>query len=229
MQQQDEIAYVMSINDANSFNSYDTTQVNILTLQEVPRISSKDLQSKCLIIPLDGSAPFPWQGYSIPLTVYLVSLVLLPHGTWIHHRMVNMPLHWTRRGSQSISYYVRMHCNENRKKVVIIMTKTVTMNDCRKRKMETKTTMRHLDNNKRVKMKKDTCKEDGNKLEHATKDPRVVLLAPAMMVPEETHITSTEMAVINTMTLFGVVITNVAGQHPSDVDYQPNKHGMSDS
>ncbi len=52
------------------------------------------------------------------------------------------------------------HCDKNGKRVVTTMTEIVTVNKHGKRKTETKMTMMHLDNGRRV--KKEVCKEDDN-------------------------------------------------------------------
>ncbi len=105
------------------------------------------------------------------------------------------------------------------------MTEIATVNKHGKRKTETKMTMRHSENGRRV--KKEVCKEDDNESEHAKNALRVAL--PAIMALVGPPITSAEAAVIDTETMFGVAIVDAVGQHPNNMDHQPNQHHSNDS
>ncbi len=241
---QEEGTDVMSSDDADSFSSYGTTQVNILTLQEVPGISSEELQPSVFDDPFGGFGAIPAAGIFNPFGSLFGAFgapspwdVDFPREGTDANANANAGggnKSWMRAGSRSVSSSTRTHRDENGKRVVTTVTETVTVDDHGKRKTEIETTVRHLDEGGRVETKKEVRHEDGggngNESTHAPKAPRVAPSAPtfgppAIVAPAGPPITPPEVAVIDTETLFGVAITDAAGQHPDDVDYQPNQRG----
>mmetsp|Transcript_3705 Transcript_3705/g.8326 ORF Transcript_3705/g.8326 Transcript_3705/m.8326 type:complete len:595 (+) Transcript_3705:114-1898(+) len=242
-QKHEEETDVVSSDDADSFSSYGTTQVNILTLQEIPGISSEEMQPSVFDDPFGGFGDIPATGIFNPFGSLFGAFgapspwdMASPQDGANANANAGGNKSWMRAGSRSVSSSTRTHRDGNGKRVVTTVTETVTVDDNGKRKTETETTVRHLDDGGRVETKKEVHAEDGDdvgngdELKNSSRAPRVAPSAPmfgppAIVAPAGPPTSPPEVAVIDTETLFGVAITDAAGQHPDDVDYQPNQRG----
>ncbi len=105
--------------------------------------------------------------------------------------------------------------------VALCIVLTVTMENNRKRKME-------IENHEAFRQwtKKAVCMENSKQSKNGTRAPRVAPLALKFGTPTIVALT---VAVIDTKNLFGVAITDAAGQYPHNLDYYPNHHGGNSS
>lgn len=244
--------------DSESFSSYGTTQVNILTLQEVPVLSAEEAQRQMMADPFGGFGALPPSGMLNPFGSIFGGVFGGGFGgngnpldpqeqqKGDNGQSAKNSNSWMRGSSRSVSSSTRTHRDEHGKRVVTTVTETTIVDADGKRRTEAETTVRHLDEGGRVETKKVVHTEGGDKKNTANKTdsgnnkgempnrPMVAPSAPGFTHPlvvatADANSTPFEVAVIDTETLFGVAITDSEGEGPDDANYQPSRRGKSNS
>jgi hypothetical protein len=144
-----------------TFSSYGTTEVNILTLQEVPVVMTEQPQ---LMDPFAGFGPLSPSGMMNPFGSIFGGF--FGHGSafdpWnpseenqaVQQQQQSSNRGWV-RGSKSVSTSTRSGRDENGKRIMTTVKKTVVVDDEGKRRTETETVIRHLDDGGRIEKKKE--------------------------------------------------------------------------
>ena len=132
----------------DSHSSYGTTQVNVLTVREVPVMSPDEAQRSLINDPFGGFGAIAPAGMLNPFGS-LFGGFFGADGDMSSPSMPNMM-----SGSRSVSSSTRMTRDENGKRVATTITKTTTVDNDGKKRTETETTIRHLDEGGRVETKK---------------------------------------------------------------------------
>eukprot|EP00986_Skeletonema_menzelii_P004588 scaffold1572_cov141-Skeletonema_menzelii.AAC.3 len=130
-------------------SSYGTTQVNVLTVREVPVMSPDEAQRSQMADPFGGFGNIAPAGMLNPFGSLFGGFFGAAGGSPFPSSMPNMM-----SGSRSVSSSTRMTRDENGKRVATTITKTTTVDEKGKKRVETETTVRHLDEGGRVETKK---------------------------------------------------------------------------
>jgi len=129
-------------------SSYGTTQVNVLTVREVPVMSPDEAQRSQMADPFGGFGNIAPAGMLNPFGS-LFGGFFGAGGGGPSSSMPNMM-----SGSRSVSSSTRMTRDDNGKRVATTVTKTTTVDGEGKKRVETETTVRHLDEGGRVETNK---------------------------------------------------------------------------
>lgn len=133
-------------------SSYGTTQVNILTVREVPVLSPDEAQRSLMNDPFGGFGNIAPAGMLNPFGSLFGGFFGAGDGSPMDPSS-NMP-NTMSSGSRSVSSSTRMTRDENGKRVATTITKTTVVDAEGKKRTETETTVRHLDEGGRVETKK---------------------------------------------------------------------------
>jgi len=133
-------------------SSYGTTQVNILTVREVPVMSPDEAQRSLMADPFGGFGSIAPAGMLNPFGSLFGGFFGAGSGSPSDPSSSTMPNMMS--GSRSVSSSTRMTRDENGKRVATTVTKTTVVDGDGKKRTETETTVRHLDEGGRVETKK---------------------------------------------------------------------------
>jgi len=127
-------------------SSYGTTQVNVLTVREVPVMSPDEAQRSQMADPFGGFGNIAPAGMLNPFGSLF--------GGFFGAGGPSSSIPNMMSGSRSVSSSSRMTRDDNGKRVATTVTKTTTVDGEGKKRVETETTVRHLDEGGRVETNK---------------------------------------------------------------------------
>ena len=208
------------LKDDETFSSYGTTQVNILTVQEIP--VSPETQRK-IMDPFASFGPLSPTGPMNPFGSLFGGFFGGGFDPWTDsveendQRAVNNNRGSWVRGSKSVSSSTRTSLDENGKRVATTITKTTTVDNEGKRRVETETITRYLDEGGRVERKRETHDDSKKKLDDLKRDDtNTQSPAPSPPPTSETQAATDpnqalkppEIAMVATDCRFGLAVTD---------------------
>ena len=192
--------------DDETFSSYGTTQVNILTVQEVPVTSAAQKQ---MMDPFSGFGPLN------PMNPFgsLFGGIFGGFDPWNENEQEKQPTGSWVRGSRSVSSSTRMGHDENGKRISTTVTKTTIVDGEGNKRTETETVVRHLDDGGRVERRKeihdDKSKQQQQQVEQARANAKPAADQSKAADESTNHIKKpVEIAVIATDCRFGMAVTD---------------------
>ncbi|KAL7434976.1 hypothetical protein ACHAXM_004385 [Skeletonema potamos] len=135
-------------------SSYGTTQVSILTVREVPVMSPDEAQRSLMADPFGGFGSIAPAGMLNPFGSIFGGFFGAGSGSPSDPSSSNNNMPNMMSGSRSVSSSTRMTRDDNGKRVATTITKTTVVDGSGKKRTETETTVRHLDEGGRVETKK---------------------------------------------------------------------------
>ncbi|KAL7481884.1 hypothetical protein ACHAW6_007572 [Cyclotella cf. meneghiniana] len=212
-----------------TFSSYGTTQMNVLTVREVPVLSGPEAHRQIMNDPFAGFGPLSPSGILNPFgSIFGGFFGGGAFDPWDENEMEengqrdNPSNKGWMRGSRSVSSSTRTHRDENGKRIVTTVTKTTIVDAEGNRRVETETTTRHLDDGGRVETqkvvyddKKDALKNRDNTAqmnEKSTDKESSSVAAPT----DNTFNPRAQVAMISTDCLFGLAVTDSKSDEPND-------------
>eukprot|EP00956_Cyclotella_meneghiniana_P003641 scaffold4438_cov56-Cyclotella_meneghiniana.AAC.5 len=207
------------LKDDETFSSYGTTQVNILTVQEIP--VSPETQRK-IMDPFASFGPLSPSGAMNPFGSLFGAFFGGGFDPWADsmdendQHPVNNNRGWM-RGSKSVSSSTRTSLDENGKRVATTVSKTTTVDNEGNRRVETETVTRYLDEGGRVERKKEIHDDSKKVLDDPIKDDKKTQSqTPPPPPASETQATPApnqaprppEIAMIATDCRFGLAVTD---------------------
>ncbi|KAL3781699.1 hypothetical protein HJC23_009917 [Cyclotella cryptica] len=212
-----------------AFSSYGTTQVNVLTVREVPVLPVTDANRQKMNDPFAGFGPLSPSGMMNPFGSIFGGFFgggafdPLGENETGDNAEPNTPINngWM-RASRSVSSSTRTHRDENGKRIVTTVTKTTIVDAEGNRRTETETTTRHLDDGGRVETKKVVHNDKNNALKKwdntaPTNDkPKDQESSSVAATAAKTINPSEEVVMISSNCLFGLAVTDSKSDEPND-------------